>query len=285
MSNRPRPAVNIFPGRSETATPRKILVCAPSNAAIDEVASRIKDGFRGPNRPAGAAKVVRIGADSAISLSVKDISLDALVDQKLQAQERPSNDTASNVTALYSELAAIKEQRQRMQQELDTVRDNTARTLAIQEELKRLNARRMTASQRLDHAKDKRKSESRSADAARRKCRLDVVQEADVVCSTLSGAGQDILETFDFEMVIIDEAAQAIELSSLIPLKNTCTRCIMVGDPQQLPPTVLSQEVSSLPALYIHPLTGLFSIRHASTSTTSRSSFAYKSNGRMLCTC
>ena len=36
-------------------------------------------------------------------------------------------------------------------------------------------------------------------------------------------------EEFDFELVIIDEAAQAIELSSLIPMKYRCRTCIMVG--------------------------------------------------------
>ena len=44
-----------------------------------------------------------------------------------------------------------------------------------------------------------------------------------------------------FETVIIDEAAQAVELSTLIPLKYGCKRCILVGDPQQLPATVKSQ--------------------------------------------
>ena len=44
----------------------------------------------------------------------------------------------------------------------------------------------------------------------------------------------------EFETVIIDEAAQSIEISSLIPLKYGCTKCILVGDPKQLPPTVLS---------------------------------------------
>jgi len=58
---------------------------------------------------------------------------------------------------------------------------------------------------------------------------MEVLQEADVICSTLSGAGHETLEQLDFEMVIIDEAAQSIELSSLIPLKFRCQRCIMVG--------------------------------------------------------
>jgi superfamily I DNA and/or RNA helicase len=32
-----------------------------------------------------------------------------------------------------------------------------------------------------------------------------------------------------FETVIIDEAAQSIEISSLIPLKYDCQRCVLVG--------------------------------------------------------
>ncbi|KAG7117158.1 Helicase SEN1 like protein [Verticillium longisporum] len=48
----------------------------------------------------------------------------------------------------------------------------------------------------------------------------------------------------DFETVIIDEAAQCVELSALIPLKYGCTKCILVGDPKQLPPTVLSQSAA-----------------------------------------
>lgn len=43
-----------------------------------------------------------------------------------------------------------------------------------------------------------------------------------------------------FDTVVIDEAAQAVELSTLIPLKYGAKRCILVGDPSQLPATVLS---------------------------------------------
>ena len=49
----------------------------------------------------------------------------------------------------------------------------------------------------------------------------------------------------EFETVIIDEAAQCIELSALIPLKYGATKCILVGDPEQLPPTVLSRSAQS----------------------------------------
>ncbi|KAI1043017.1 hypothetical protein LB505_007884 [Fusarium chuoi] len=52
------------------------------------------------------------------------------------------------------------------------------------------------------------------------------------------------LEDVEFETVIIDEAAQCVELSALIPLKYGCYKCILVGDPKQLPPTVLSQSAA-----------------------------------------
>ena len=41
-------------------------------------------------------------------------------------------------------------------------------------------------------------------------------------------------------MVVIDEASQATEPATLVPLTRGCCCCIMAGDPQQLPPTLLS---------------------------------------------
>lgn len=55
-------------------------------------------------------------------------------------------------------------------------------------------------------------------------------------------SGTDYLGALTFETVVIDEAAQAVELSTLIPLQYKCKRCILVGDPNQLPATVMSQE-------------------------------------------
>ncbi|OSX69496.1 hypothetical protein BU14_1461s0002 [Porphyra umbilicalis] len=46
-----------------------------------------------------------------------------------------------------------------------------------------------------------------------------------------------------FDLVIIDEAAQATEPASIIPLCLGASRVILVGDPQQLPATVLSGSV------------------------------------------
>ena len=44
-----------------------------------------------------------------------------------------------------------------------------------------------------------------------------------------------------FHTLVVDEAAQATELSLLVPLFHGVKHCVLVGDPQQLPSTVLSK--------------------------------------------
>lgn len=224
------------PSAEKTSSP-KILVCAPSNAAIDEVASRLKDKVE---------RIVRVGADKSVNVGVKDISLDSLVDQRIASNgpgAETSSDVSKEVATLRSELDSVKSLRQQKEDELSTTRDNYEKSRILEEELRKLRQKRLMITQQIDKLKDKQRDNSRTLDALRRRFRVEVLQEADVICSTLSGAGHDILEQFDgFEMIVIDEAAQSIELSSLIPLKYKCKRCVMVGDPQQLPPTVLSQE-------------------------------------------
>jgi len=211
---------------------KKILLCAPSNAAIDEIANRLKEGVSGAGKRTVIPKVVRIGTDKAINISVKDISLDNLVDQKLDSSQTArggSKDSANEIARLRSELETVRQSRQQKQTELTILHDNAAKATALEEEIKRLNYRRVTIIQKLDRLRDQQKSDHRTLDAVRRKFRMEVLAEADVICSTLSGSGHDILEALEFDMIIIDEAAQAIELSSLIPLKYNVARCVMVG--------------------------------------------------------
>lgn len=260
------PPVLVQAGRNtvplEKKLPGKILLCAPSNAAIDEVASRISSGLRGSETGSGSVKVVRLGAKNAMSNSVQDISLDTLVEKKLDSDPNKSRagskDISMEISALRRDIDSLKQTMAQKRQKENTTYDNLAMTQALNDEISQLRSRKMTLSKQLDNLIDKNRSETRTLDALRRKTRVEVVREADVVCSTLSGAGHDLLAQFDFEMVIIDEAAQAIELSSIIPLKYRTNRCVMVGDPQQLPPTVLSREVNELFADHSFPKTYLF---------------------------
>ncbi|RUM27684.1 MAG: IGHMBP2 family helicase, partial [Aquifex sp.] len=69
-----------------------------------------------------------------------------------------------------------------------------------------------------------------------------ILSRAQVICTTNSTAGSEVLQDFHFDVVIIDEATQSIEPSCLIPLVKG-KKLIMAGDHKQLPPTVLSYEV------------------------------------------
>ncbi len=65
---------------------------------------------------------------------------------------------------------------------------------------------------------------------------------AHIVFSTLNSSGQECMANCtQFKVVIIDEAAQSVELSTLIPLRIGGRQCVLVGDPQQLSATVFSQ--------------------------------------------
>ena len=59
--------------------------------------------------------------------------------------------------------------------------------------------------------------------------KLQVLQEASVVASTLSFAGSAVFHRLGkhFDVVIIDEAAQAVEPSTLVPLVHGCKQVSM----------------------------------------------------------
>jgi len=69
-----------------------------------------------------------------------------------------------------------------------------------------------------------------------------VLDEAEVICATTIGCGHRLLESRRFPVVLMDEATQATEPSALVPLVKGCRQLVLVGDHQQLPPTVLSRD-------------------------------------------
>lgn len=69
------------------------------------------------------------------------------------------------------------------------------------------------------------------------------LKEADVICSTLVGAVGRYIEKMHFHTVIIDEAAQALEPATWIPIIKA-QKVVFAGDPYQLPPTVKSRQAA-----------------------------------------
>ena len=74
-----------------------------------------------------------------------------------------------------------------------------------------------------------------------RQIRDDILDRAQVLCCTCIGSGHDLLDGRRFSRVLIDEATQATEPASLVPLVKGSRQIVLVGDHRQLPPTVISR--------------------------------------------
>jgi len=66
-----------------------------------------------------------------------------------------------------------------------------------------------------------------------------ILDQAQVICCTLIGAVHPVLAQRRFRTVVIDEAAQALEPATWVPISRA-SRVVLAGDPFQLPPTVRS---------------------------------------------
>eukprot|EP00917_Polyrhabdina_sp_WS-2016_P024767 GHVP01053500.1.p1 GENE.GHVP01053500.1~~GHVP01053500.1.p1 ORF type:complete len:651 (-),score=133.53 GHVP01053500.1:488-2419(-) len=158
----------------EEEKPKRVLVCAPSNAAIDEILKRLVSspasggGLFDSEGKKFCPAVVRLGPN--VHSDLKAWSLEQKAGQRLQAK------------GLFDQ-------------------------------------------------------------AAREAVKISIMKECKIVCSTLSVSGSRDVAVFPemFDTVVIDEASQGVELSTLIPLRLGCRRLILVGDPRQLSATVFSQ--------------------------------------------
>jgi ATP-dependent RNA/DNA helicase IGHMBP2 len=81
------------------------------------------------------------------------------------------------------------------------------------------------------------------ARALERKAVRSVLERADVVCVTLASLETGVLAPEEFDLALIDEATQATEPLTLLAFLRA-PKLVLAGDPQQLPPTVLSQEAA-----------------------------------------
>lgn len=152
----------------------RVLVCAPSNSALDEIVLRLlKTGVHDENVRSYNPKIVRIGLKA--HHSVQSVCMDNLVKQK------------------QGESASDKQKHRTAGGDTDSIR-------------------------------------------------AAILEESVIVFSTLSFSGSPLFSKLNhgFDVVIIDEAAQAIEPATLVPLVNGCKQVFLVGDPVQLPATVIS---------------------------------------------
>ncbi|KAJ3217591.1 DEAD-box type RNA helicase [Clydaea vesicula] len=227
---------------------KRLLCCAPSNAACDELVRRLRDGvqdYSGKKR--FVPNVVRMGTLKSVHEDVKDLCLELLVEAKFMEAKEFQHFLKSTTVASAKEKSNLQ-QMEKINRERDNLNDllvSAQSGLEISEisnKLRDLNDKRKDLMREIFEEKSKKAENKNSLDSVKIKVKQRILSEADVIVSTLSSAGHDTLlnAKLEFPTVIIDEACQSIELSGIIPLKYGAKKCILVGDPNQLPPTVLS---------------------------------------------
>lgn len=170
----------------------KVLACAASNIAVDNMVERLSSH---------KLKLVRMGHPARLLPQVLDKALDA---QVMKADNSAlANDVRKEMKALNGKLMKTKDRRSRGD---------------IRRELRHL-------------AKEERQRQQQAVS--------DVIKDASVIVTTLTGSLSHQLQEVGFDVVIIDEAAQALEVACWMAILKG-SRCILAGDHLQLAPTVQS---------------------------------------------
>jgi len=234
-------------GTTSSSRPaKKLLVCAPSNAAVDELVMRFKQGIRTMKGFSHSINVVRLGRSEAINAQVLDVTLEELVNKRLNVNNSKESARAKTQKITKEHQEVSEKLRLAREKENSGVLKTGQEMTELLAEIQALSRRKKDLGNLRDAALDKEQGANRAAELARKQAQQAVLDSAHVICATLSGSGHEMFQNLnlEFETVVVDEAAQCVEMSALIPLKYGCAKCILVGDPKQLPPTVFSREAA-----------------------------------------
>ncbi|XP_066896514.1 probable helicase senataxin isoform X2 [Kogia breviceps] len=218
----------------------RVLVCAPSNAAVDELMKKIilefKEKCKDKKNPLGNCgdiNLVRLGPEKSINTEVLKFSLDS------QVNHRMKKDLPSHIQEMH-----------RRKEFLDHQLDELSRQRALcrgGRELQRQELDEEIA--KVSEERQELASKIKEVQGRPQKTQNIIILESHIICCTLSTSGGLLLEAafrgqggVPFSCVIVDEAGQSCEVETLTPLIHRCNKLILVGDPKQLPPTVISMK-------------------------------------------
>ncbi|CAL9049941.1 uncharacterized protein LOC103980202 [Musa acuminata AAA Group] len=244
----------------------RMLVCAPSNAATDELLARVLGrGFIDGEMKVYRPDVARVGVDSQ-TRAAQAVSVERRTEQlllkgreevlrwlhELKVRECHFVQQISSLQRELSVAAAAGRSQGTVGVDPDVLtardqsRDVLLQNLAAVVESRDKNLVEMSRLLVLESRF--RPGSNFNLEDARASLEASFANEAEIVFTTVSSSGRKIFSrlTHGFDMVVIDEAAQASEVAVLPPLSLGAARCVLVGDPQQLPATVISKAAGTL---------------------------------------
>jgi predicted DNA helicase len=206
-----------------------VLATADSNTAVDNMVERLEKKD---------VDVVRAGHPARTSESLREKTLDAKVkkNEKYQRAEQKREEAFELKDELDDLQAPSGRYRRGMSDE---------KILELAEEGRGSRGVSPDKIQGMADWIEKKKEvdeKFEEADRLKEEAVNEIIEESEVVLSTNSTAGSDLLSGREFDALAVDEATQSTEPSTLIPINLASERIVMAGDHKQLPPTVKSQE-------------------------------------------
>jgi superfamily I DNA and/or RNA helicase len=183
---------------------KQVLVCAPSNAAVDLLADKLSEQ---------RMNVLRIGHPARVT----EQSLSKTMDARIASHSN------------YPELREIRKRIEQLRGQAHKFKRNFGFHEREQRKLLKQEVKILKG----------------DADMLEFYIINDLLQNSDVICSTLVGSSHPTLRGKRFKTVFIDEAGQALEPACWIPILRS-ERIIFAGDHLQLPPTIKSNEAARL---------------------------------------
>ena len=214
--------------RRAVASGQRVLACAPSNAAVDNLVERLAKLNTANELDAGnVIDFVRIGAPERISSAALESSLDARIDRETGVFFDASR-------GRKKEIDLAKRQGWEKQEELQK---GKVKGLGDKISAKNIETK-------LGNLRREQRTLAKSGKKVRANAEREILAEVQVVLATAVGAGAENIQRLPaFDIVILDEAAQATEPAAWIPMVRS-KRAVLVGDPCQLAPLVRSTEAS-----------------------------------------
>ncbi|KAJ2943741.1 hypothetical protein O0L34_g16869 [Tuta absoluta] len=213
----------------------KILICATSNAAVDELVIRLLS-IRQDLPKMERFRMVRVGRAEAMHPRAHDISSQQLAQREAAAVRRNAEPNQPGLDEEISHLQAkVNMWRTQEQDAKDPVRaaycKSRVKVLCDRITLLQSGGNGVSAGGGQMSAEQLLNMERK------------IIEGADIVVTTLSSAQNHKMRCLRrrIALCIIDEAGQAIEPETLIPLTLDVTRLALIGDPQQLPGFICSQ--------------------------------------------
>ncbi|XP_023556032.1 probable helicase senataxin isoform X2 [Octodon degus] len=218
----------------------RVLVCAPSNAAVDELMKKIIIEFKekckdkkNPLGNCGDINLVRLGPEKSINNEVLKFSLDS------QVNHRMKKDLPSHVQEMHRRKEFLDHQLDELSRQRALCRgERESQRPEFDEQIAKVSKERQELASKIKEVQGRPQ-----------KTQSIIILESHIICCTLSTSGGLLLESafrgqggVPFSCVIVDEAGQSCEVETLTPLIHRCNKLILVGDPKQLPPTVISMK-------------------------------------------